>query len=178
MSLRAILKQAIADVKAGQDRKKTFETYLPQVKNPKHLSMAIASVPKPELQVRFATLNYVLVGLLAFAAITKLLMGLLYFFQYGAFVGIFATLLGVVIPVIFAVAVFKMEGQVYSILVVLCSINILNVLVKVGDQGIWVVPDVVLLVLIAVLAGWLRSKLFPNMGWLGVKKDSSGAFIF
>ena len=175
---RAILKQAIREVRAGQDRNKVFQNHVASVRNPKHLAMAVGSVARPELAARYRLANFALAALLVLAALIKLIGGLLYFLQYGVFIGIVAVLLGIVVPVIFAVAVAKMEGQVYSILIILCVISALNVLIKIGDHGLWAVPDLVLIGLIAGLAGWLKGKLFPNLGFFGPRKDPSGAYQY
>jgi hypothetical protein len=176
MGNRAVLKQAIREVKEGQDRQKVFQAHLPEVSNPKHLATAIAGVPNPELKARYASINYVLVALLIVAALLKLAGGLFYFMQYGAFIGIAAVFLGILVPLVFAMGVARFEGQIYSILIILCIANALNLLIKINQSGLWAIPDLVLLAVIAGLSWWLKSKIFPSLGFLGAKQDANGAF--
>lgn len=177
MNQRTILKQARTEVLAGQDRKKTFETYRSQVRSERHLAMAIASVPHEDRKQKYKGLNNLLAGLLIGAAALKALAALIVFSQHSVFLGVGAVFLGIVVPVAFAVSVLQFNGGMYGLLLLLCGVNILNALLKIGTLGAWVLVDVLILLLIMAAAWAAKSKIFPNIGIFGVKKDASGKFI-
>lgn len=176
-SNRELMKAAMADVRAGKPRQEVFATYQPQVSNEKHLAFAVASIADPERIRQGAKLNRILFGLLCFAAVTKGVMALGYF--GSSFMGgLFMLVLGLFVPVIFAIAVYKYEGQVYTFLILLAGLGALNALLKVGKEGAWMLLDVALLLVIAGLAFQVRRIVFPNLDWASVRKDPQGNYLW
>jgi len=170
-------KAAMADVRAGKPRQETFDAYKAQVIPEKQLAFSIASVADPERIRQGATLNNILFWLLVFAAVTKVLMALA---MFGAsFVGgLVMLLLGIFVPVAFAIAVRKVDGQVYPFLTLLGGLGALRALLMVTEQGSWMLVEAVLLVAIALLAFRVQRIVFPNTHWFSVRKDGQGTYVW
>lgn len=176
-SKRELFKAAMAEVRAGKPRQDVFNTYQSQVSPDKHLAFAIASVADPERIKLGDKYNKILFWLLVFAAVTK---GLTAFAIFGeSFVGgLFMLVLGLFVPVVFAIAVKKYEGQVYTFLILLAGLGSLNALLKIGKEGAWMLLDVALLCAILWLALQVKRTVFPNMHWASVKKDEQGNYLW
>lgn len=176
MGRNAILKEVVKERKNGRPPEEVYRQYQGQIKPDKALAMAIASVPDPELKQRYAIPNYVLVALLIVAAVFKVVsvffLGLPPAFVIGVLI------LGVVVPVIFAIAVYQFDGRVYPILVILCIVNMLNVIVRNEDSFLTILPDLVFLGVIVAMTLYVKSKIFPNIGFLSVKKDHEGNYAW
>lgn len=170
-------KAAMADVRAGKPRQEVFTAYQAQVSPDKHLAFSIASVADPARMKQGATLNNILFGLLLFAAATKALMALA---MFGAsFVGgLVMLVLGLFVPIAFAIAVRKYDGQVYPFLIVLAALGALRALMMMTEQGAWMLIDAALLGLIALLAFRVQRIVFPNINLFSVRKDAQGEYVW
>lgn len=170
-SKRELLKAAMSEVRAGKPRQDVFSTYQSQVSPEKHLVFAIATIADPERIKLGEKFNKILFGLLVFAAVTKgvtaLMMG-----------SVFMLLLGLLVPVAFAIGVYKHEGHAYIFLPLLAGLGAANALLKIGKEGGWVLVDVVLLAAIFWLALQVKLRVFPNLGWLSVRKDAQGNYLW
>jgi len=164
-------KAAMADVRAGKPRQEVFATYQSQVSPEKHLAFSIASVADPERFKQGAKLNNILFGLLVFAAITKAITALM----MGSF---FMLLLGLFVPVVFAIGVRKVDGQVYPLLMLVAGVGALHSLLQMGDAGAWMLLDVALLGAIGWLAFQMQRIVFPNINWFKVRQDAQGNYVW
>ncbi len=173
----ALQKAAMADVRAGKPRQDVFDAYKAQVSPVKHLAFSIASVADPERMKQGAALNKILFGLLVLAAATKALMALAMFGT--SFVGgLVMLLLGLFVPIAFAIAVRKFDGQVYPFLMLLAGVGAARALLLMTEQGPWMLVDAAILGAIAVLAFRVQRIVFPNMNWFAVRKDAQGDFVW
>jgi hypothetical protein len=171
-SKRELLKAAMADVRAGKPRQEVFDNYRAQVNHDKHLSFAVASVAEPQRIPQGEKYNKILFGLLVFAAVTKGLSAL----AMGG--GLVMLLLGLVVPVVFAIGVRKYEALVYPLLVILAGISALRALLSLGDEGAWMLIEVALLGAIAWLAFQVQRSVFPNINWFKVRQDAQGNYVW
>lgn len=168
---------AMADVRAGKPRQEVFETYKEQVSPVKHLAFSIASVADPERMKQGAKLNNILFGLLVFAAVTKALAALAYF-GTSFFGGLVMLALGLLIPVVFAIGVRKYDGQIYPLLMLLAGLGAITALLKMSEEGAWMLLDVVMLGAIGWLAFQVQRIVFPNINWFSVRKDAQGNYLW
>ena len=176
-SKSALQKAAMADVRTGKPRQEVFAAYQAQVSPVKHLAFSIASVADPERMEKGAKLNNILFGLLLFAAATKALMALAMFGT--SFVGGLGMLvLGLFVPIAFAIAVRKFDGQIYPFLVPLAGLGAARALLLMTEQGPWMLLDATLLGLIALLAYRVQRIVFPNINWFSVRKNSQGDYVW
>lgn len=167
----------MADVRAGRPRQDVFETYRTQVNPQKHLAFSIASIADPDRIRNGQKLNNILFGMLIFAAISKAVMALA-FFQVSFFRGLFMLALGLLVPVAFAIGVRRYDGQVYPFLMLLAGLGVLTALMKMTDQGAWMLFEATLLGVIAWLAYRVQSLVFPNINWFFVRQDTQGNFLW
>jgi hypothetical protein len=170
-------KAAMADVRAGKPRQEVFATYRDQVNPEKHLAFSIASVAEPERIKQGEKLNNILFGLLVFAAVTKALVALAYFGD-SFFGGLVMLALGILIPVAFAIGVRKYDGQVYPFLMLLAGLGAIMALLKMTDEGAWMLLDVIMLGAIAWLAYRVQRIVFPNINWFSVRTDAQGNYLW
>lgn len=168
---------AMAEVRAGKPRQDVFATYRTQVSPEEHLAFSIASVADPARVQRGSQLNTILFGLLIFAAVTKAVLALPYF-EVSFLRGLFMLALGLLIPVAFAIGVRRYDGQVYPFLMLLAGIGALTALLKMSDEGAWMLLDAALLVVIAGLAFRVQRLVFPNIRWFSVRKDAQGNYVW
>lgn len=168
---------AMADVRAGKPRQEVFATYRDQVAPEKHLAFSIASVAEPERIKQGEKLNNILFGLLVFAAVTKALAALAYF-GTSFFGGLVMLALGILIPVAFAIGVRKYDGQIYPLLMLLAGLGAVTALLKMTEEGAWMLVDVVMLAVIGWLAYRVQRIVFPNINWFSVRKDAQGNYVW
>jgi hypothetical protein len=176
-SKRELLKTAMEEVRNGKPRQEVFAAYRSQVNPEKHLAFAIATVADPERMKQGAKLNNILFGLLIFAAATKALMALAYF-GTSILGGLLMLVLGLLVPVAFAIGVRKYDGQLYPILMLLAGLVGLTSLLKIAELGAWVLLDVALLGAIFWLALQVQRRVFPNLAWFAVRRDAQGNYIW
>jgi hypothetical protein len=170
-SKRESMKAAMDEVRAGKPRQQVFETYHSQVSPDKHLAMAIATVPAPERIPLGAKFNKVLFGLLVFAAVTKGLTALM----MGS---LFMLVLGLLVPVAFAIGVYKHEGYAYIFLPLITGLGALTALLKMTDEGAVMLIEAGLLGLMCWLALQVKQRVFPNLSWFSVRKDAQGNYLW
>lgn len=176
-SKSALQKAAMADVRAGKPRQEVFAAYQAQVNPQKHLAFSIASVADPERRKKGETANNILFWLLIFAAATKALMAL-GMFATSVVGGLVMLALGLFVPIAFAIAVRKFDGQVYPFLMLLAALGALRALMLMTEQGPWMLIDAALLALIAFLAYRVQRIVFPNVNWFSVRKDAQGDYVW
>jgi hypothetical protein len=164
---RAILKAAIEERQAGKPAEEIYKTYQGQVRPNFALAFAIASVADPERKRRYAVLNYVLVALLVWGALSKMFSNL----SPGLMV------LGLIVPLYFAYAVARVDGRAYPFLILLLLLNALNVLF---EKGNWLLKlsDLVWFAAVIAVAFVAQRKIFPNMRLFRVKKSADGSYVW
>jgi hypothetical protein len=171
------LKQARQEVRAGGDRQTVFNKYREQFPKPIKLATIVASTPQEPIPTLGRVLNAVLLVFLILAAISKVFAAIAMFGGGGSVLPVLlGIVLGLAIPVIFAIAVAKWEGQVYPILPILCLLGILRSWMK--SPPLDAAIDTIFLVAIAGLAIAVKLIVFPHIGFLGVKKNAAGDFVF
>jgi len=177
MGKSQIFRQAREEVRAGQDRRKVFETYQGQIKRPVQLAMVIASIPDPARKEAHLIANSALVVLLVVAALTKLLSVFVLFPQFGPVPLIGLAIIGIILPVICAIEVARFNGQMYWVLPIFCVGSLFQIVAHELDSPLGLLIDGGLVFAIGALSVYIKMKVFPNIGMGGVKKDASGAFI-
>jgi hypothetical protein len=147
----------------------------------------IASTPDLHLRKKYAKLNWTLVSILAYFALLKIaisLTGYLYLKKALPWY-FFPTLL--LVPgaaIYFAVQIRKFRGGFYLIAGLLFVIVILNscrtLSSLMANYKAFLVWLALYSPLIAgsIIAFFLKKKLFPHLGYLGAKTDSSGSYTF
>lgn len=166
---------AMAEVRSGRPRAEVFEAYRARVNPEKHLAFAIASVADPARIPKGEPFNTILFGLLVVAAISKAVLAMAWF-EVSFVRGLIMLALGLLIPVAFAIAVRRHEGQAYPFLMLLAGIGALRSLIEASEQGAWLLLDAGVLVVIAGLAFQVQRLVFPNIKWFAVRKDAQGNF--
>jgi len=173
-----IIRRAREAVHAGQDRRQVFDSLKDQIHKPVKLAMAIGNIPYPELRARYKALNAVLFVLLLLAALAKLVAAFGMFQSLGALPALGIALLGLVIPVICAVEVFRFSGQIYTLIPIFCLLGLSQILRRYDGDLVGALIDAGFLALIAGLSLFIKFKVFPNVGFSGVKKDPQGQYLF
>ncbi len=176
MKPKEIIAQAKKDVLSGQNRNEVFNRYKGQIPKPVTLAVAISSIPQEEAKRNYSTLNSVLFGILILVTLLKLLSMILLVQGQNATLGFGLVIVGLIIPGIMAIGVFKMEGQVYAVLPILCIAALANILTHFSHPESLIEVGIISIVLGLTL--FLKSKLFPTLTWRGPKKDAQGDFIF
>jgi len=176
-SKSSLQKEAMADVRAGKPRPDVYAAYRDRVSPAKHLAFSIASVADADRMEKGVKLNNILFYLLLFAAASKALMALAMFGT--SFVGgLVMLVLGLFVPIAFAVAVRKFDGQIYPFLMLLAGIGAVRALLMMTEQGAWMLLDAGLLAAIALLAFRVQRIVFPNINWFSVRKDPQGDYVW
>ncbi|MBL4887479.1 MAG: hypothetical protein JKZ03_03310 [Flavobacteriaceae bacterium] len=123
----------------------------------------IVGTPSPEIRKKLNLLNTVL-GIAAIAIV-------IFRFQvFGIdYVGSGLTLL----TLILGISVFSYEALSYRLISLLCLITLIRYFMN-YEANIFLLVDFGLTVVIITLGLYLGTKLFPNYGVLGPKKDNDG----
>jgi tetratricopeptide (TPR) repeat protein len=112
-------------------------------------------------------LNYVLVALLVWGALSKMFSNL----SPGLIV------LGLIVPLYFAYAIARFDGRAYPFLILLLLLNALNVLFEKGNWRLKL-SDLVWFAAVIAVAFVAQRKIFPNMRLFRVKKRADGSYIW
>lgn len=166
-----------AELSAGKSKQSIFEELSEKYFDSKVLAGYIASVPNPELRERYTPLNTLLVLLLVVAAIDRFFVLLPILAQRSTYT-LFISVLAPLFNLWLARAVWKMRGTVYRVVFILAALATMRSLDVIVDGNLWASVSVVLLLAISGLSLYVNSKLFPNVGLGGVRKDSEGNYQF
>jgi hypothetical protein len=138
--------------------------------------MAIASVADPKRKRRYAALNYVLVALLVLAAVLKAL-SIVWFSNLSPGLMFGAVVLGLIVPLCFAVLIARFDGRIYSFLILLVALNALNILFEKG-KVLPKLPDLLFVGAVIAVAFATQRKIFPNIRFFSVQKNADGSYVW
>ncbi|MEQ8685292.1 MAG: hypothetical protein RIE86_08365 [Imperialibacter sp.] len=130
------------------------------------LAKFIAGTPHPETKNKLKLVNILL-------AIISIVIVAFRFLVFGIdYIGSGLTIL----TLIMGISIFTFEATSYRLLSIVCIMTFVRYFMNYGISQ-YLLVDLGLTLVIAVLGFYLGSKLFPNYGILAVKKDSHGAPI-
>lgn len=138
------------------------------------LAKMIATNVSPQKRANFRPLNNLLLGLLLLSLILKFL------FSFSILVpnpfGYFAILV-LMINILMIGSVFKYNGSVYGILVIFGAFLLVKTLPDFATLNNWALLDLCTTICITVLAYYLKTKMFPQLGWILPKTGKGGKII-
>lgn len=140
------------------------------------IATMIASTIDPQAKEKYKALNNLLLALLVLSAIAKLLLGIAVLSSLSPLLIPFAILFPF-ISIVLAIEVYKYSGHIYGIVSLFSFGSILRTFANFTDLEFDGYFDIAVLLVIALLALYLKDKMLPHYGFLGPKKDSEGNYI-
>lgn len=174
MGIRDISEQVMAALEKGRSRSDIFKSLVSSAPSEAgKIAYCIASVPHNEMRKKYLFFNAVLCILLVVYSFLNAMAELPV--EPGE-PTLFIALTSL-IPLVFSYFVFRFHGGVYRLAGVWFLIDLLeNVLLKGAPDGLSALILMVLFVIV-VLSFLIARKVFPNLGILGPKKDTSGNYL-
>lgn len=141
------------------------------------IATMLAMTVDKERKEKYKLANCFLLGLIILTVIPKLLLG----FQLLMDTSIYMLPLVLLLPLInifFAIGIANYQGFVYKLLGGLTLIGFFKSLARNGGEDPSLIGiEIIVTLVIVVLSFYLGSVLFPHIGFMGPKKDSSGNII-
>jgi hypothetical protein len=164
-------------IEKGESKNEIYNVLSSEYYDSELIAKLTAIFPDKELKEQFIGINKVLFYLLIVTAILKVLSVFPLLIEKPA-IGFFVMLIVPILNIWFASEVKKTRGHIYRILGLLAIAGIFNSLGQIQEIGIWVLFDIILLAIISGISFYIGKKMFPNYGFSGPKKDSSGNWMF
>lgn len=176
-SKKELKKLAIQLIESGKTKQETFEELSSQYYESDTIARIIGSIPSVEIKQKFNTINNILFILLIVSAILKVLTALPLLIDTITG-GIIVMLIVPLINIFFAFHVKKMRGEIYLALGFLAAASTLKTLENILELGPTALIDTSIAATICILAFYIKSKAFPNLGFSGMKKGKDGKYQF
>ena len=173
ISKKETLKFISQSIENGENKSEIFERLSSQYYDSDIIAKLTASFPDPELKTKYNGINTLLFILLIITAILKVI-GVLPLILEKPGLGLIMILIVPILNIAFALEVKKTRGYIYRVLGMIAIAGIFKSLGQIGETGVWVLIDIVLLGMISGISFYIGSKMFPNYGFMGPKKDASG----
>lgn len=175
MSFNYLNKTIREDLLKGRSREDIFAErceYTPPRQH-KRLAFAIASIPEEEQRNEFAKTNLMLT---IFLVLNGFLCALTVFplLEQNSFI---FSIVQVICPFSFCFFTLRFYGGVYKLIAIWTLLDLISssLAVAIAPEPLGLAKVLVLLIVV-VLSWHIARKVFPNLGLLGVKKNSDGSF--
>lgn len=160
----------------GMSKHQVLEELSENYEDKNKLSKLIALSVRPEVKAKYKIYNNVLLGLLLLTIVVKLLSGIL-LYQEPSPVFTFDLVL---LPILYIFFVFKnsqFDGMYYGILVLITLSSIFRSLANIEGNVEVFMFDLFVGFAIIVLSSFLKTGMFPHLGYLGPKKGADGIIL-
>ena len=164
------------ELDTGKSKKEIFQAMSGNHYEKLALSRIIANIPDPNKKERCKVLNYILLSLIVFSIIPNVFEARSMFIEQP-YQTIIASILLVFLYYYFIVGVIRFKGFVYSQIVLFAIIILILNLDDFLNLEIWEIIGIVIVLIFAGLALYLKSRMFPNHGLLGLKRDKEGNYL-
>ncbi len=174
MGLLDTRNQIISKLEKGQSREEVFNEHVANhPAEAARFAYAIASVPHQHLRQKYLRLNGVLFLMLLGIAVLAVMAELPINFEESTLFIVIKTS----VPLIFSYFVYHFHGGIYRLLGCWCLFDLFELVFLVKFTALAGIFKLLLLFLAACLAFIIALKVFPNLGFLGPKKNKQGAFL-
>lgn len=162
-------------LKGGKSKQEIFDELVQEYSMDDSLMKTIAELPEHLAKERYRILNVILV-------ITVVILGIMQ--TTGAFLlmntsNLKEKIFLFAVPLIgffFAIQIYKMKGIMYRILAAVSVGGLIKVMQSLMDSGVGSYIEIGLDIIIICLSLYLGTKMFPNYGFNGLKKDEKGNY--
>jgi len=172
---KELIKIVESDLIKGKSKNELFEELSIEYYESNTIAKAIAMFPDNILKKKYNMFNTFLLLLIAIYVINKM-------FDICSYV-LINPVLGLIILAIYlpislwiAMKIYRPRAYIYNIIGVLSILSVLYSLKGFDGSSPWV-GSFMFSTLIAVLSYYIGSRMFPNYGFRGPKKDSEGKYI-
>lgn len=175
MGIRQISERILAELQLGRTKKEIYRSLAGSApKDAGKIAYCLASVPEDELRKRYLVPNAILCLLLIAYAVLNLFTSLPV--KPGEPTIFIA--LTTIIPLVFSYFVFRFHGGIYRLAGVWFLIDLLETVLLVGAPNGLAALKLLILFLLVFFSFFIGKKVFPRLGLLGPRKDTSGNYIF
>jgi hypothetical protein len=177
ISKKETLKLISLGIENGETKQEIFNRLSTEYSDSDTIAKLVATFPDPELKAKYDGINNILFALLIITGILKVI-AVLPIMLNNTGLGLIMILIVPILNILFAIEVKRTRGPIYRALGALAIVGILKSFQHIEDSGNWILIDVGLLAIISGLSFYIGSKMFPNYGFMGPKKDNSGNWKF
>lgn len=175
---KEIIKKVQDQVNNGKPKQDILDDLSKEYFDISFLSKIIAHTADQKTKFKYRKLNNLLVGLLIVPVI--LMVMVLFSISKISSYSLAVALVFSFIYVWLAIGVFKYKIFIYRTVLLFCFVLINKMmfsLMLAGEIGGMIIFDVIFVCVIAGLARYLESKLFPSVGLFKIKKDEKGNLL-
>jgi len=170
---KEVISQIQEQIDNGVPKKEIFDKLNEDYFDKSTILNLVASAIDSKTKSKYKGLNNTLLGLLVFTILLKVLFGIILVTQLSIY-ALPAILILPLVNVYFAFEVSRYTGYIYRILGLLTIAGMMQTVSRHEGDIILLLIDLGIGATIAGLSFYLGSKMFPNFGFFGVKKDEEG----
>nr|WP_095118281.1 hypothetical protein [Pseudomonas sp. Irchel s3f10] len=177
MNKQAIKRKVVEMLDSGHSRTETFKALSGGKVKDRVLAGWIGAHPDPALRKRHAVKVNILVALMGIWGLLGGIAGLLQINDGGIAMALTMVLIIGVIPLVFAWGFYKGIALVYTIYVTFTISQIPREFYGFSEEPVSTLLGVAFILAMVFYAAWIKSLLFPDLGFIGAKKIK-GQFVF
>lgn len=162
---------------AGRSKNETFKAFSGGAVKDRVLAYWIGSRIDPQLRRQHARKVTILIVLTCIQALLGALVGFFMGLDIGVGFALVFTLIAAGIPLLFAWGFYKYSAQAYTIYVILTLSQISRLFKGYSEDPVSTLIGAGLTLATVFFVAWLKTKLFPDLGFIGSKKIK-GQFVF
>jgi uncharacterized membrane protein len=162
---------------AGRSKTETFKAFSGGAVKDRVLAYWIGSRIDPALRRQYARKVTILIVLTCIQALLGALAGFVLGWDSGIGLALTLMLIGGGIPLLFAWGFYKYSAQTYTVFVILTLSQVSRLFKDYAEDPISTLIGVGLTLAMVYFVVWLKTKLFPDLGFIGSKKIK-GQFVF
>jgi len=162
---------------AGRSKTETFKALSGGAVKDRVLAYWIGSRIDPALRRQHARKVTILIVLFGIQALIGALIGFALGWNSSLGLALVLTLIGGAIPLLFAWGFYKYSAQTYTVFVILSLSQFSRLFKDYAEDPVATLVSAGLTLALVFYVAWLKTKLFPDLGFIGSKKIK-GQFVF
>ncbi|WP_404943156.1 hypothetical protein [Pseudomonas fluorescens] len=174
---KEIKRQLVEMLDAGRSKTETFKALSGGKVKDRVLAAWIGGRPDPALRERHSLKVTILVVLTCIQAFIGAFAGFFLFYEVSAGMALTVMLLAGGVPLLFAWGFYKNIAAVYTVYVILTISQVSRMFKGFDEDPVSTLIGVGITLAIVGYAAWLKTLLFPDLGFIGAKKIK-GQFVF
>jgi hypothetical protein len=174
---KEIKRQLVEMLEAGRSKTETFKALSGGAVKDRVLAAWIGGRPDPALRAKHSLKVTLLVVLTCIQALIGSVVGFFLFYDASAGLALTMLLIAGGIPLLFAWGFYKNVAAAYTVYVLLTISQVSRLFKGYEEDPLSTVIAVGITLAIVFYAAWIKSLLFPDLGFIGAKKIK-GQFVF
>jgi hypothetical protein len=174
---KEIKRQLVEMLEAGRSKTETFKALSGGKVKDRVLAAWIGARPDPLLREKHSLKVTLLIVLICIQAFIGAVSGFFLFYEVSAGLALTMMLIAGGVPLLFAWCFYKNVAAAYTVFIILNISQVSRMFKGYEEDPLSTVIAVGITFAIVFYAGWVKSLLFPDLGFIGAKKIK-GQFVF